>query len=294
MSNKKRKGIILAGGIASRLNPISKSVSKQLMPVYDKPMIYYPLSILMMSEIRDILIITRPDDEHNFRNLLGNGDHLGISISYKTQKSPDGIAQSFIIGEEFLSNSKSALILGDNIFYGPNLEELLKNADKKEKGATVFSYKVENPEDYGVIEFKNKKIISITEKPDLPKSNYIITGLYFYDEHVVDYAKSLKPSKRKELEITDINKIYLEKKMLDYELMNETYSWLDTGTHDSLLEAGNFISKIEKEKRVKIYCPEEISYRKKWISKEQLDKISNESINTNYGKYLKTILEKTN
>lgn len=294
MSNKKRKGIILAGGIATRLYPLSKSVSKQLMPVYDKPMIYYPLSILMMSEIRDILIITRPNDKENFKQLLGNGNQLGINISYKTQKSPDGIAQSFIIGEEFLLDSNSVLILGDNIFYGPNLEKLLENANNQKEGATVFSYKSEKPENYGVIEYKNKKIISIAEKPKNPKSSYIVTGLYFYDEQVVEYAKSLKPSRRGEYEITDINNIYIEKGKMNSEFMDENYMWLDTGTPESLLEAGNFIAKTQKDKKIKVYCPEEISFRKKWISKNQLNEISNKTINTNYGKYLKNILEETN
>jgi glucose-1-phosphate thymidylyltransferase len=291
MSNN-RKGIILAGGIATRLYPISKSVSKQLMPVYDKPMIYYPLSILMMAEIRDILIITRPNDKENFQSLLGNGDQLGISISYKTQKSPDGIAQSFLIGENFILNSDSALILGDNIFYGSYINKLLKNANDKKEGATIFSYKSKNPENYGVIEHKDNKIISIDEKPKNPKSNFIVTGLYFYDGEVVEYAKSLKPSKRGEYEITDINNMYIEKNKMNCEFMDDSFVWLDTGTHDSLLEAGNFISKIEKEKKIKVYCPEEISFRKKWISKNKLNEISNKSKNTNYGKYLKNIVEK--
>ena len=291
MSNIKRKGIILAGGIATRLYPISKSVSKQLMPVYDKPMIYYPLSTLMMSGIREILIITRPDDVENFRNLLGNGDHLGLSISYKIQKSPGGIAQSFLIGEDFLRNSSTALILGDNIFHGSNLQTLLEKASNKKTGATVFSYEVENPGDYGVIQFKNQKILSIIEKPKYPKSDKIITGLYYYDEKVVDYAKTLKPSKRGELEITDINNIYLKKELLDFQNMDRNFLWLDTGTHDSLLDAGNLISKLEREKKRKICCPEEISFRKKWISKDQLNNISNSLIKTNYGKYLKSLLE---
>ncbi len=293
MSNIKRKGIILAGGIATRLYPITKSVSKQLMPVYDKPMIYYPLSTLMMSGIRDILIITRPDDQQNFRNLLGNGDHLGLSLSYKIQKSPDGIAQSFLIGKDFLKGSNAALILGDNIFYGPNLETLLEKASMKKVGATVFSHEVENPKDYGVIEFKNKKIISIEEKPKYPKSNQIITGLYYYDDQVVDYAQTLKPSKRGELEITDINNIYLNKELLDYKFMNKNFLWLDTGTHDSLLNASNLILKLQKEKKIKICCPEEISFRKKWISANQLNKISDSLIKTNYGKYLKTLVEES-
>ena len=291
MKNKNRKGIILAGGLATRLYPISKVVSKQLMPIYDKPMIYYPLSILMMSGIRDILIIIKPSDKNFFYELLGNGDQFGVNLNYAIQKSPDGIAQAFIIAEKFLSGHKSTLILGDNIFYGEKFTSLLEKASKKEKGATIFSYKVKNPEYYGVIEFKKNKILSIEEKPKKPKSDYIITGLYYYDEDVVEYAKSLKPSERGELEITDINNIYLEKNLLYSEFMNEDYLWLDTGTHDSLLEAGIIISELQNKKDLKIYSPEEIGYRKKWLSKNELNKISNKFINTNYGKYLKKIIE---
>ena len=291
MKNKNRKGIILAGGLATRLYPISKVVSKQLMPIYDKPMIYYPLSILMMSGIRDILIIIKPSDKNFFYELLGNGDQFGVNLNYAIQKSPDGIAQAFIIAEKFLSGHKSTLILGDNIFYGEKFTSLLEKASKKEKGATIFSYKVKNPEYYGVIEFKKNKILSIEEKPKKPKSDYIITGLYYYDEDVVEYAKSLKPSERGELEITDINNIYLEKNLLYSEFMNEDYLWLDTGTHESLLEAGIIISELQNKKDLKIYSPEEIGYRKKWLSKNELNKISNKFINTNYGKYLKKIIE---
>ena len=291
MTNKNRKGIILAGGLATRLYPISKVVSKQLMPIYDKPMIYYPLSILMMSGIRDILIITKPSDEKIFYELLGNGNQFGINLSYKTQKSPDGIAQAFIIAEKFLLDHKCALILGDNIFYGEKFKDLLNKAYKKEKGATIFSYKVNNPEDYGVIEHKKGKILSIEEKPQNPKSEQIITGLYFYDEDVVEYAKSLKPSNRGELEITDINNIYLKKNLLSFEYMDENYLWIDTGTHDLLLNAGNIISDLEKQKNQKIYSPEEIGYRQKWLSANELNIISDKFKNTNYGKYLKKILE---
>ncbi len=291
MKNKNRKGIILAGGLATRLYPISKVVSKQLMPIYDKPMIYYPLSILMMSGIRDILIIIKPCDKNFFYELLGNGDQFGVNLNYAIQKSPDGIAQAFIIAEKFLSGHKSTLILGDNIFYGEKFTSLLEKASKKEKGATIFSYKVKNPEYYGVIEFKKDKILSIEEKPKKPKSDYVITGLYYYDEDVVEYAKSLKPSGRGELEITDINNIYLEKNLLYSEFMNEDYLWLDTGTHDSLLEAGIIISELQNKKDLKIYSPEEIGYRKKWLSENELNKISNKFINTNYGKYLKKIIE---
>ena len=261
------------------------------MPVYDKPMIYYPLSVLMMSGIRDILIITKPSDEMFFYELLGSGDQFGINLSYATQKSPDGIAQAFLIAEKFLSGHKSVLILGDNIFYGENFNGLLNKAHKKEKGATVFSYKVNNPKDYGVIEYKKEKILSILEKPVNPKSDYIITGLYYYDENVVEYAKSIKPSRRGELEITDINNIYLKKNLLSSEFMDENYLWLDAGTHDSLLEAGIIISELEKKKNIKIYSPEEIGYKKKWLSISELKKISEKFINTNYGKYLKKIIE---
>ena len=291
MINTERKGIILAGGSGTRLYPLSKSVSKQLMPVYDKPMIYYPLSTLMLSGIRDILIITRPHEKENFYNLLGNGDQLGISISYQVQNSPEGIAQAFLIGEKFISGKNSTLILGDNIFYGTNLPTLLGNACNKSVGATVFSYRVDDPENYGVIEFEKKKIISISEKPKKPKSNYVITGLYYYDEQVIDFAKSLKPSERGELEITDINSMYLEKNALTAEFMGRGYAWLDTGSHDSLLHAGQFISTIENRQGLKICCPEEVSYRAGWISSERLLKIAEPLMKTNYGRYLKNLTE---
>tara|TARA_B110000238_G_scaffold186312_1_gene215336 strand:+ start:1103 stop:1984 length:882 start_codon:yes stop_codon:yes gene_type:complete len=291
MINEERKGIILAGGLGTRLYPLSKSVSKQLMPVYDKPMIYYPLSTLMLSGIRDILIITRPHEKENFYNLLGNGDQLGISISYQVQNSPEGIAQAFLIGEKFISGKNSALILGDNIFYGANLPHLLGNACNRLEGASIFSYRVDNPENYGVIEFKQKKIISISEKPKNPKSNYVVTGLYYYDEQVVDFAKSLKPSERGELEITDINSMYLEQNTLTAEYMGRGYAWLDTGSHDSLLQAGQFISTLENRQGLKVCCPEEVSYRAGWISNEQLLKISESLMKTNYGKYLKNLAE---
>ena len=291
MINEERKGIILAGGLGTRLYPLSKSVSKQLMPVYDKPMIYYPLSTLMLSGIRDILIITRPHEKENFYNLLGNGDQLGISISYQVQNSPEGIAQAFLIGEKFISGKNSTLILGDNIFYGANLPHLLGNACNRLEGASIFSYRVDNPENYGVIEFKQKKIISISEKPKNPKSNYVVTGLYYYDEQVVDFAKSLKPSERGELEITDINSMYLEQNTLTAEYMGRGYAWLDTGSHDSLLQAGQFISTLENRQGLKVCCPEEVSYRAGWISSEQLLKISEPLMKTNYGKYLKNLAE---
>ena len=294
MKHKARKGIILAGGSGTRLYPLSKSVSKQLMPVYDKPMIYYPLSILMQSGIREILIITKPNDKKNFYDLLGNGNHLGININYEVQKSPDGIAQCFLIAEKFLSGCKSTLILGDNIFYGPNFNTLLNEAYDNDTGATIFTHKVNDPENYGVIELENHKIKSIEEKPELPKSNYVVTGLYYYDEQVVEYAKSLKPSHRGELEITDINNIYLENSALEYKLMDEKYSWLDTGTHDSLLQAGNFIASLESKNNKKICCPEEISFNSGWITNKQLQALSESLINTNYGKYLMSLIEKNN
>ena len=290
MKNKNRKGIILAGGLATRLYPISKVVSKQLMPIYDKPMIYYPLSILMMSGIRDILIIIKPCDKNFFYELLGNGDQFGVNLNYAIQKSPDGIAQAFIIAEKFLSGHKSTLILGDNIFYGEKFTSLLEKASKKEKGATIFSYKVKNPEYYGVIEFKKDKILSIEEKPKKPKSDYVITGLYYYDEDVVEYAKSLKPSGRGELEITDINNIYLEKNLLYSEFMNEDYLWLDTGTHDNLLEASNFISTIQRRQGHMICSPEEIAYLNNWINDEDLIELSESLNKTDYGKYLLSII----
>ena len=286
MINEERKGIILAGGLGTRLYPLSKSVSKQLMPVYDKPMIYYPLSTLMLSGIRDILIITRPHEKENFYNLLGNGDQLGISISYQVQNSPEGIAQAFLIGEKFISGKNSALILGDNIFYGANLPDLLGNACNRLEGASIFSYRVDNPENYGVIEFKQKKIISISEKPKNPKSNYVVTGLYYYDEQVVDFAKSLKPSERGELEITDINSMYLEQNTLTAEYMGRGYAWLDTGSHDSLLQAGQFISTIQKREGIKVGCLEEVAFLKGYISNEQLLSQAQRLEGTSYGDYL--------
>lgn len=291
MLNKERKGIILAGGSGTRLYPLCKAISKQLMPVYDKPMIYYPLSTLILSGIKDVLIITRPNENNNFYKLLGDGSQLGINITYASQNSPDGIAQAFLIGENFISEKNCTLILGDNIFYGNNLQILLNNAYKKEKGATIFSYKVQDPENYGVLELDGKNITSISEKPKNPKSNYIATGLYYYDNEVVEYAKSLKPSARGELEITDINNLYLEKNELTTEFMGGEYSWFDTGNHDTLLKAGNFISKIENDLNKKICCPEEISFRMGLIDSEQLLKTSVTLINTDYGKYLRNLAE---
>ncbi len=293
MSNSERKGIILAGGSGTRLYPLTKSVSKQLMPVYDKPMIYYPLSTLMLSGIKDILVITRPHEEENFYNLLGDGNQLGINISYAVQNSPEGIAQAFLISENFISGKNCVLVLGDNIFYGTNLHTLLDRACKKKKGASVFCYRVDDPENYGVIEFEQNKIISISEKPKNPKSNYVITGLYYYDDQVVDFAKSLKPSDRGELEITDINNMYLQKEQLTSEFMGRGYAWLDTGSHDSLLHAGQFISTLENRQGLKICCPEEISYRLGWISSEKLLKTANPYMKTKYGKYLKKLVEES-
>lgn len=281
------KGIILAGGSGTRLYPITFSVSKQLLPVYDKPMIYYPLSTLMLMDIKDILIITSPQDLYKFKDLLGDGSSWGINISYKIQKHPNGIAEAFILGADFIGDEDVTLILGDNLFFGHNLPLLLKKSSKNLNGATVFAYPVKNPKDYGVIDFdKNFNAISVEEKPDNPKSNYAITGLYIYDKNVVDIAKSIKPSKRGELEITDINKTYLENKKLSVEILSRGIAWLDTGSHDSLLEASNFIQVIEKRQGLKVCCPEEISWRNGWISFDELKHLAKPILNSGYGKYL--------
>ena len=289
-----RKGIVLAGGSGSRLYPVTQNISKQLLPVYDKPMIYYPLSTLMLGGIQDILIISTPDDTPRFKSLLGDGSQWGVSFQYKVQSSPDGLAQAFLLGEEFIGDNPSALILGDNIFYGHNLQKLLQSADQRETGATVFAYHVQDPERYGVAKFGvNNQVISLEEKPAKPKSNFAVTGLYFYDDKVVDFAKSLKPSSRGELEITDLNKLYLAEKNLNVEIMDRGYTWLDTGTHDSLLDAGQFISTIENRQGLKVCCPEEVSYRNDWIDKAQLEKLAQPLIKNQYGKYLmKILLEK--
>ena len=289
---KKRKGIILAGGSGTRLYPVTQSISKQLLPVYDKPMIYYPLSTLMLAGIQDILIISTSEDTPRFQSLLGDGSQWGLNISYKVQPSPDGLAQAFILGDTFIGNDLSALVLGDNIFYGHDFSELLANAMKRENGATVFSYHVNNPERYGVAEFdKSNKVLSLEEKPKNPKSNYAVTGLYFYDKDVVTMAKSLKPSPRGELEITDLNRLYLEKEKLNVEIMGRGYAWLDTGTHDSLLDASQFIATLENRQGLKVSCPEEIAYRRGWINANQLEKLAAPLSKNGYGQYLQSVLK---
>lgn len=286
------KGIILAGGSGTRLYPATKSISKQIIPVYDKPMIYYPLSVLMLAGIREILIISTPDDLPLYKRLLGDGSDLGLSFSYEEQPSPDGLAQAFLIGEKFIDNSPVCLILGDNIFYGVNLSIAMKEASKLSNGALVFGYNVNDPERYGVVEFdKEGKVISIEEKPEAPKSNYAVTGLYFYGPDVVAKAKALKPSKRGELEITDLNRLYLNEGSLHVKLLGRGMAWLDTGTHDSLLQASNFIATIEKRQGLKIASLEEIAYKKGWIGKNQLLKLAAPLSKNEYGKYLLKIAE---
>lgn len=281
------KGIILAGGAGTRLYPLTSVVCKQLLPIYDKPMIYYPLSVLMLAGIKDILIISTPDDTPKFEKLLGDGSNFGINLNYKVQPSPDGLAQAFILGEDFIGNDNVALILGDNIFYGQNFSQMLERASKQENGATVFGYKVKDPNRFGVVEFdKNNKAISIEEKPVNPKSNYAVTGLYFYDNKVVEYAKALKPSPRGELEITDINKIYLEKGKLNVELFGRGFAWLDTGTNESLMRAAQYIETIEINQGIKVACLEEIAFHKGFMSKNTLLEIAEKYKNSDYGKYL--------
>ncbi|HAV35375.1 MAG TPA: glucose-1-phosphate thymidylyltransferase [Massilia sp.] len=287
----RRKGIILAGGSGTRLYPVTRSVSKQLLPVYDKPMIYYPLSTLMLAGIRDILIISTPEDTHRFADLLGDGGQWGLNLSYAVQAKPDGLAQAFVIGRTFLDGSPATLILGDNIFYGTDLETKLRSAGERNSGSTVFAYHVQDPERYGVVEFDSRRrAVSIEEKPAAPKSNYAVTGLYFYDADVCDIASTIKRSARGEYEITDVNRVYLERGRLDVEFLGRGTAWLDTGTHDSLLEAGQFIATLEKRQGLKVCCPEEIAFRKGYINAEQLAKLAAPLEKNGYGRYLLRVL----